>query len=307
MQTLRDKGFDVVVGECMDGAGVVSAPAADRARELTAMLTDPSIAAVVPPWGGELAIEILGLLDFEHIASAEPTWLVGYSDLTTVMLPLTLRTGWATLHGANLMDTPYAVQPGHVAWWEIAGRAEGEAFTQRAATAYGSGHDDWQAHPAVTERTLDRSGSWSLLDPSSGPVDVTGRLIGGCIDVLAHLHGTPYGDLPSYGAAHAGDGLLVYLEAAEQNALDIARALHGMRLAGWFDHARAVLIGRTPAPDSPHYRQRDAVADALGGLGIPVVLDVECGHVPPQMPFVNGALGRVVVDGARQEVTQTLV
>ena len=49
------------------------------------------------------------------------------------------------------------------------------------------------------------------------------------------------------------------------------------------------------------------MADALGGLGIPVVLDVECGHVPPQMPFVNGALGRVVVDGARQEVTQTLV
>ena len=307
VQTLRDKGFDVVVGECMDGAGVVSAPAADRARELTAMLTDPSIAAVVPPWGGELAIEILGLLDFEHIASAEPTWLVGYSDLTTVMLPLTLRTGWATLHGANLMDTPYAVQPGHVAWWEIAGRAEGESFTQRAATAYSSGHDDWQARAAVTERTLDRSGSWSLLDPSSGPVDVTGRLIGGCIDVLAHLHGTPYGDLPSYGAAHAGDGLLVYLEAAEQNALDIARALHGMRLAGWFDHARAVLIGRTPAPDSPSYSQRDAVADALGGLGIPVVLDVECGHVPPQMPFVNGALGRVVVDGARQEVTQTLV
>ena len=308
VQTLRDKGFDVVVGECMDGAGVVSAPAADRARELTAMLTDPSIAAVVPPWGGELAIEILGLLDFEHIASAEPTWLVGYSDLTTVMLPLTLRTGWATLHGANLMDTPYAVQPGHVAWWEIAGRAEGEAFTQRAATAYrSSGHDDWQAHPAVTERTLDSVGSWSLLDPSSGPVDVTGRLIGGCIDVLAHLHGTPYGDLPSYGVAHAGDGLLVYLEAAEQNALDIARALHGMRLAGWFDHARAVLIGRTPAPDSPSYSQRDAVADALGGLGIPVVLDVECGHVPPQMPFVNGALGRVVVDGARQEVTQTLV
>jgi muramoyltetrapeptide carboxypeptidase LdcA involved in peptidoglycan recycling len=195
-----------------------------------------------------------------------------------------------------------------VAWWDVAGRAGGEAFTQRAATAYrSSGHDDWQAHPAVTERTLDRSGRWSLLDPASGPVDVTGRLIGGCIDVLAHLHGTPYGDLPAYGEAHAGDGLIVYLEAAEQNALDIARALHGMRLAGWFDHARAVLIGRTPAPDSPQYSQSDAVADALGGLGVPVVLDVECGHVPPQMPFVNGALGRVVVDGGRQEVTQRLV
>jgi muramoyltetrapeptide carboxypeptidase LdcA involved in peptidoglycan recycling len=308
VQKLRDKGFDVVVGECMDGAGVVSAPAAERAHELTAMLTDPSIAAVVPPWGGELAIEVLPLLDFERIASAEPTWLVGYSDLTTVMFPLTMLTEWATLHGANLMETPYAAAPGHVAWWEIAGRSEGEAFTQRAATAYrSSGHDDWEGHPTVTERTLDRRGSWSLLDPSAGHVDVTGRLIGGCIDVLAHLHGTPYGDLPSYGAAQGDDGLLVYLEATEQNALDIARALHGMRLAGWFEHARAVLVGRTSAPDSPGYTQRDAVVDALGGLGIPVVLDVECGHVPPQMPFVNGSLARVVVDGARQEVTQRLV
>jgi muramoyltetrapeptide carboxypeptidase LdcA involved in peptidoglycan recycling len=34
---------------------------------------------------------------------------------------------------------------------------------------------------------------------------------------------------------------------------------------------------------------------------------VECGHVPPRMPLVNGAVARVVVDGARQEVTQTLV
>lgn len=308
VRTLRERGFDVVVGECMSGDGVVSAPAADRARELTAMLTDPQIAAVVPPWGGELAIELLDLLDFEAIGSAEPTWLVGFSDLTTVMLPLTLLTGWATLHGENLMDTPYAVDPGHAPWWQIAGGSEGEAFTQRAAAAYRStGFDDWEADPTVTQRRLDRSGRWSLLDPSAGAVDVTGRLIGGCIDVLAHVRGTPYGDLPAYGAAHARDGLVVYLEAAEQSALDVARALHGMRLSGWFEHASAVLVGRTLAPDAARYTQRAAVVDALGGLGVPVVLDVECGHVPPRMPLVNGALARVVVDGARQEVTQTLV
>jgi muramoyltetrapeptide carboxypeptidase LdcA involved in peptidoglycan recycling len=68
-----------------------------------------------------------------------------------------------------------------------------------------------------------------------------------------------------------------------------------------------VLVGRTLAPDSARYTQRAAVVDALGGLGVPVVLDVECGHVPPRMPLVNGAVARVGVDDARQEVTQTLV
>ena len=28
------------------------------------------------------------------------------------MLPLTLRLGWATLHGSNLMDTPYTPPDG---------------------------------------------------------------------------------------------------------------------------------------------------------------------------------------------------
>ncbi len=103
---LRGLAYDVVLGDCMDGSGVTSAPAPDRAAELTAMLLDPTIRAVVPPWGGELAIDLLPLLDFDAISAAEPTWLVGYSDLTTVMVPLTLRTGIATLHGSNLMDTP---------------------------------------------------------------------------------------------------------------------------------------------------------------------------------------------------------
>lgn len=33
LQQLRDRGYRVRVGECMDGAGVVSAPAVDRAAE----------------------------------------------------------------------------------------------------------------------------------------------------------------------------------------------------------------------------------------------------------------------------------
>src|SRR5512144_990994 len=56
------RGYDVVVGRCMDGAGHVSAPAADRAEELMSMILDPGIKAVVPPWGGDTAIDLLPLL-----------------------------------------------------------------------------------------------------------------------------------------------------------------------------------------------------------------------------------------------------
>ena len=105
---LRERGFDVVVGECMADDKVVSAPKEPRAAELVAFLTDPSVAAVVPPWGGETAIDLLDQVDWDALATWSPTWVVGWSDMCSVLLPLTLRSGWATLHGWNLADTPYA-------------------------------------------------------------------------------------------------------------------------------------------------------------------------------------------------------
>jgi muramoyltetrapeptide carboxypeptidase len=304
---LKERGYDVVVGECLDGSGVVSASPQARAAELTAMLTDPSIRAVVPPWGGELAIEILPHLDWDAIGAAEPTWLVGYSDLSTVLLPLTTRCGVATLHGQCLMETPYEL-PGEVAHWTSALSAgTGSALEQRASTHHRSaaaGHDHWETNPEASAYTLDEAGAWRLLDGDRA--DVTGTLIGGCAEVLGPLAGTPYGDVRAFAEQHAPDGLIVYVEACEDAALNIARHLWSMRLAGWFEHANAILIGRTHAPASGGFTQDDAVRSALGDLGIPVVLDVDCGHVPPQLALVNGATARVVVDGGTQRITQTL-
>ena len=307
VRSLEARGYEVVLGECLGTPGVVSAPKEQRAAELTAMLADPTIRAVAPPWGGELAIDLVDQLDWEVLREAEPTWLVGYSDLTTLMLPITLRLGWATLHGANLMDTPYDPPAGLLHWTDLASGPG--PFTQSSPGRYRStGWDDYVGHPEVSTLTLDAPGGWRVLSEGRGdePVDVTGRLVGGCLEVVGPLAATPYGDVRAFGREHADDGLVVYLEACEDGAYSIARVLHSLRLAGWFEHANAVLIGRTSAPDAPDLTQTGAVVDALGDLGIPVVLDVECGHVAPYLPLVNGALAHVVVDGERREVTQTL-
>jgi muramoyltetrapeptide carboxypeptidase len=65
-------------------------------------------------------------------------------------------------------------------------------------------------------------------------------------------------------------------------------------------------VGRTSAPDSPTLTQHGAVLDALGPLGVPIVAGIECGHVAPYLPLVNGARGRVVHTVARSEIVQTL-
>ena len=96
---LRAAGFDVVVGHLMDGTGITAGPAADRAAELTAMLCDPTIRCVIPPWGGETAIDLVDLLDWDALDAAEPTWLVGFSDLSTILVPAHDPAGLG--HGAR--------------------------------------------------------------------------------------------------------------------------------------------------------------------------------------------------------------
>lgn len=300
VDSLRRRGYDVRVGAQIHGGGVTGSAEA-RAAELTAMLSDPDIAAVVPPWGGELAVQVLDHLDWTALAAADPTWLVGFSDLTTLMLPLATRLGWASLHGANLMDSPYEPVAGLLHWTEVAA-ATGPVRQTSPGRFRTSGWDDYTRDPGVTSMSLEASGGWQLVGASS--LDVSGRLIGGCVDVLSPIAGTAYADVPGFGRAHAEDGLVVYLEAAEESAYAVCRMLHGLRMAGWFEHARAILIGRTGAPDAPDLSQREAVLDALGGVGVPIVLDVECGHVQPYAALVNGALARVVVDGERREIVQ---
>lgn len=306
LKWLRDKGFQVIEGGCLRGGTQVSAPVAERAAELNAFLTDPGVDAVIPPWGGETAIDLVDLIDYDAIARAEPTWIAGFSDMSTVLLPLTLHAGLATLHGYNLMDTPYEVPEGLAPWLDVAALSAGAEFTQRGTSHHRPpGWDKWEEDPTPTTMPLTEPSAVKVLHgPAS--LDLHGRLIGGCVEVLGPLAGTAHGDVRSW-ARQQSEGTLVYLEVAGTDAYDACRHLHALRLAGWFDNANGVLIGRTRAPASEYLTQDGAVIDALARLDLPIVAGLDFGHVPPYMSFVNGALADIVVDVPRAEITQRLV
>ena len=130
------------------------------------------------------------------------------------------------------------------------------------------------------------------LGRADQPVTVSGRLIGGCIETLSNLGGSAYADVAGFARDHAPEGLLVYVEVCDADAYDIARRLHGSpsRRSRWPTPSWWV------APQRPATRMTSwhgAVLDALGGLGVPLVADVECGHVAPHLPLVNGALAEL--------------
>lgn len=303
---IRARGFKLKTGECLFGDGIVSAPADKRAAELMAMMTDDFVHAVMPPWGGELQIETLPLIDWDRLARAQPKWFVGWSDNTTFMLPLLLRTGMLSLHGMNLMDAAFSPAPGAAWWRDVVALRPGEQFTQTAFTHHQNGWKNYVEHPDVSVYGMDVPTRWRVLG-NERDVTVTGRLVGGCADVLSRLIGTPYAEIEPFAREHAPEGLIVYLENCEMQPLDAARCWQQFKLAGWFKHANAVLIGRSIAPNNDRYSQVQAIADALGDLDIPVIYDADFGHQPPQMLIVNGAEARLrYMAGGRGDLAQRL-
>jgi muramoyltetrapeptide carboxypeptidase LdcA involved in peptidoglycan recycling len=299
---LRAQGFVVEEGHCLrDEAHSASAPAAARAGELMRTLLRDDVAAVIPPWGGELAIELLDRLDWDALARATPKWVLGYSDTSTWMLPLTLRLGWATAHGPCLMDL-VAGQSDPLTRGAMAVLATpaGGRVLQHASSHWQLKWTDFAQVPDTTYQ-LSEPTRWRSL--KGGEASCSGRLVGGCLDTLMHTAGTPHGDVAAFITTHRAEGVLLYLENAGLSPTDWVRALHRLRWAGWLDGLAGVLVGRSAAPDTHKPRQlryEEALHSTLGDLPYPVLVDMDIGHVPPQLVLVNGALATVQLQSGGQ-------
>jgi muramoyltetrapeptide carboxypeptidase len=295
---LRAQGFQVEEGGSLRTQVLdASASAAERADEVMRTLLRDDVQALFPPWGGELAIEELPRLDWAALAQVQPKWLIGYSDSSTWMLPFTLRLGWATAHGPCLMDlAPGQDDPltrdalAHLA------TAHGASFSQSQSTHWQKTWTDFAKVPGVTYQLTEPTRWWPVNRHTDDTVTMHGRLIGGCLDTLVHLQGTPDGDVPAFVRAHRDSGVIVYLENAEQTPPAVVRALRGLRAAGWFDGVQGVVLGRSAGPDATdpqHLRYAQALAQSLGDLPCPVLADADIGHLPPQLLLINGALADV--------------
>jgi muramoyltetrapeptide carboxypeptidase LdcA involved in peptidoglycan recycling len=308
IDALRARGFVVLEGHCLRGnVGQVSAPAHDRADELMRFLDNPSVCAVMPPWGGEFALELLPLIDFERLRAGVPKWFCGFSDLSTIQLPMLLNAGWASLHGPNLMELATPTELGD-SIWEVLRSHPGDVVVSPSSRLHRRGYPNWITDPGAW-LVPDAPTRWRRLDDPDSPITLQGRLLGGCLDTISRLAGTAFGNVPRFIADHAHEGVLLFLENAEMRPPELARALMSLRLHGWFEGVSGLLLGRDglPEPDGElGFTRVDAISLALDGLAVPVLLDLDIGHVPPQLALIQGALTTVAFDGRGGRVTQRL-
>ncbi|WP_096155281.1 MULTISPECIES: S66 family peptidase [Bacillus] len=301
-EKMEQEGFQVKCGKTnWTQTKAKSASAKVRALELNEMLQSDTIDMIIPPWGGELLIEILAYIDFQKM---KPKWILGYSDTSVLLLAITLKTGIATAHGTNLVDLRGEYWDKTTAkWFHALTTNVGESVEQSSSEKY---QKEWQhENPSPCVFHLTENTEWKTLKDSS--ISVQGRLLGGCVDVIRHLIGTPFGDVNSFSKEHInGDSIIWYLENCELSTTDLRRSLVQMKLAGWFQNASAIMFGRSPANDPvDNYTVEDVYAELEEELNIPILYDIDCGHVPPQVTFINGAYAEVTVNSGKGVVKQT--
>ncbi|MBQ7776174.1 MAG: LD-carboxypeptidase [Lachnospiraceae bacterium] len=291
-----------------EGVGISNTPE-KCGQELTDMYTDKENDVLISCGGGELMCEILDYVDFQAIKETEPKWYVGYSDNTNMTYLLATLCDTAGIYAP--CAAAYGMEPWHESLQDVYALLTGEKTTVK-------GYEKWEKeslkdadHPLipyhVTEpRILKAYYKGEFLD---GPEKITeeiqmsGRLLGGCMDCLVNLLGTKYDKTAEFAEKYAEDGILWFLEACDLNVFSIRRAMWQMEHAGWFEKVKGFLIGR-PLNGAPMFNldAYEAVLTMASKHDVPVIMDVDIGHLPPMMPLVVGSMAQVTVKGNDIEV-----
>ena len=163
---------------------------------------------------------------------------------------------------------------------------------------------------AVDERKNEAADGGTGEYGSSAPrIDFSGRLLGGCTDCLVNLLGTGYDRVTEFAKRYQDDGILWFLEACDLNLMGIRRAMWQMEHAGWFRHCSGFLIGRPRlgmGAEEFGIDEYQAVTKMLAQYHVPILMDVDIGHIAPMMPLICGSMARVVSDGQTYRVEMSL-
>lgn len=328
-----------------DGVGISTAPE-KCGKELTDWYCDKNNDCLISCGGGELMCEILDYVDFGRIREAVPKWYLGYSDNTNFTFLLTTLCDTASVYGPcaaafgmeplhpslydamSLLRGEKLVMHGYDKWERESWKDEENPFVpynltetsvikyllpdgrtnveslRRAATKHGQ-------PVGTTEdgRVEGENASTGSENERAAEIEFSGRLLGGCMDCLINLLGTKYDKVTEFTERYREDGIVWFLEACDLNLMGIRRAMWQMEHAGWFRYCKGFLIGRPRiGMDVEEFGidQYRAVCEMLYRYQVPVLMDLDIGHLPPAMPLICGSMAKVVSDGSAYRVEMEL-
>lgn len=307
LKKFRAMGHQTDLGpNCYEGSGIgISNTPEACGKELTEYYCSADNDVLISCGGGEMMCETISCVDFEAIKNAEPKWYMGYSDNTNLTFLLTTLCDTAAIYG------PCAAAFGMEPWHQSIQDAYDVLCGKKHSV---SGYDLWEKeslkdaeHPLVPYNVTEKCSIRSFCAGANAElgVQMEGRLVGGCMDCLVNLLGTKYDAVKGFNERYREDGIIWFMESCELNVMAIRRAIWQMKNAGWFEHVKGFLIGRPMmfGQDMFGCDQYQAVVDLLEEYNVPIIMDLDIGHLAPMMPMVSGAYAKVDVKGIDITIT----
>ena len=253
-----------------------------RADDLNAMFADTDIDAIFCVRGGYGSGRLLRYLDYDMIA-ANPKVIMGYSDITSILNAIYLRTGLVTFHGpiagGNFSNYTYEqykkvlIEPA-----QIARIGEPPEFETRPGVV------DWKNR---------------LTTIVSGVAE--GHLVGGNLSLMVTLLGTPFE--PQF------EGAILFLEDVDEPPYSVDRMLTHLWMAGKLEQVAGIVLGKftDDGYDSNTFSMEEVLRDRLEPLGIPTLRGAMIGHIEDKTVVPLGVRARLDADAGALTLLESAV
>ncbi|MDF2513324.1 MAG: hypothetical protein K0S04_3190 [Herbinix sp.] len=264
-----------------------------RAKEMQQLFLNEEVGAIIAASGGDYLFEMLSYTDFEVIMK-NPKWIQGYSDTTGILFTITTNLDIATIYANNFGS--FGMEIWHSSLVDNLGILEGQDIEQRSFDKFQDGFK--KKITGYEGFELEKEVRWINLYPegwdANSELFIKGRALGGCLDVLLNLIGTRFDKTREFIQRYQEDKIVWFLESFDLGNEALVRGLWQLKEAGWFEHTAGFIFGRPAMYRSDtETTYEEAVESVLGELGVPIILDADIGHKPPQVAMMNGAIVEV--------------
>lgn len=270
-----------------------------RADDINQAVKDKNIKALITTIGGDDSVRLLPYLDYRAMAE-NPKFFIGYSDPTAIHFAF-LKAGVSSVYGPAFLTTfaenggifKYAADSLRKILFEASPAGE-----IKPAPEWTDERLDWgdPANQAQKRKRIKNKGYKFL----SGKKTARGRLIGGCLEVLEMIKGTPVWPEPE----NWQDSIL-FLDISEEAPAPVyvTRCLRNYAAAGILSKIKGILVGRPCNVEQKDFSlYDDAVLAAVrdeAGLDIPIVTRMDFGHTDPICCLPFGALAEIDPAGGK--------
>ncbi len=270
VRNIEDLGVKVKLGKhVLARRGRYAGTIAQRLEDLHAMFADPEIDAIWAATGGSGGITLLPHIDYQLIRK-HPKILIGYSDVTCLLLAIHRQTRLVTFHGPVGISTFSDYSKAHL-----------KAVLMQPEKEYVMLMADENRTKAET------AGQFQIRTARHGIA--VGRLTGGNLSMVAALSGTPY-------AAELQRHIL-FLEDINEAPYRIDRMMTQLNLSQGFKTTAALMLGvfeKCEAPENESSLTLNETIDShLDRLRVPAVQGFSIGHIAHQMTLPVGLKARL--------------